>query len=90
MALGSLVRDASATMIDFPLENAIICILCERLGFSFEVNNIFCRLRYLFPQYFECAAPHQVGSTGQAKEKSIKMQRHLIIAFCVPSCLKDT
>ncbi len=27
-------------MIDVPLENAINIVLCERLGFSFEVNNI--------------------------------------------------
>ncbi len=25
-------------MIDVPLENAI-CVLCEQIGFSFEVNN---------------------------------------------------
>ncbi len=36
-----------------------------------------------FPQYFECAALHRVGSTGQAKNKSIKMQRHLVIACCL-------
>ncbi len=31
--------------------------------------NAFCSL---FPQYFECAAPHRVDSTGQAKKKALK------------------
>ncbi len=34
------MQDASATVIDVPLENAIISVLCEWLGFSFDVNNI--------------------------------------------------
>ncbi len=33
------------------LENAINCVLCERLGFSFEVNNTFSTLMFSFPQY---------------------------------------
>ncbi len=35
-------------MIDVPLENAMRSVLCERLGFSFEVNNIFSTLIFSF------------------------------------------
>ncbi len=39
-ACGSLVLDASAAVIDVPLETHKICIQSERLGFSLDVNNI--------------------------------------------------
>ncbi len=72
MALGSLVWDESATMIDVHLENAINMhsvwtAWFQFWGKQFSVILWMCRLK-----------------------KSIKMQRHLIIAFCVPSCLLDT
>ncbi len=41
-------------MIDVPLENAINMrsVLCERLGFSFEVNVIFSTLIFSFSAIF--------------------------------------
>ncbi len=33
-------QNTSATLIDVPLENAQICVLCEWLGSSFYINNI--------------------------------------------------
>ncbi len=65
---------------------------------AFCMNGLVSVLRYttssphwysLFLQYLDCAAPHRVGSTGQTKKKRIKMRWHLVIAFCVPSCLTD-
>ncbi len=41
-------------MIDVPLENAIHMhyVLCEELGFSFEVNNILSTLMFSFSAIF--------------------------------------
>ncbi len=58
----ALERDASATLIDVSIENVTICVLCERLGFSFEVNDV--RIDVVFPLYVERAAQHPVASTG--------------------------
>ncbi len=55
--------DASATMIDVPLENAI-------------------NMRSVWTAWFQFWGKRNIVN-AQAK-KTIKMQRHLVIAFCVP------
>ncbi len=84
------ISNASATLIDIPLENAINMCSVWTAWFQFWGKRHHLHIDVLFfPQYFECAAPHRVGSTGQ-DIKSIKMQQHLVITFCVPSCLTYT
>ncbi len=79
MALGSLVWDASATMIDVPLENAVNMCSVWTAWFQFWGKPHL----HIFPQYFECAAPHRVGSTGQAKKKATT-PRHCILCALPP------
>ncbi len=38
------------------VEIAIICILCEQLGFSFDVNNIFSALMFSFSAIFRMSS----------------------------------
>ncbi len=80
MALGSLVWDASATMIDVHLENAINMRSVWTAWFQFWGKQHL----HIDVLFFRDIV------NVQAKKKSIKMERHLIIAFCVPSCLLDT
>ncbi len=72
MALGSFVWDASATMIDVPLENEINMRSVWTAWFQFWGKQHLLNIDVLFLQYFECAAPHRVGSTGQKKKKALK------------------
>ncbi len=66
-------------MIDVPLENAI-------------------NMRSVWTAWFQLGKQHLHIDVlffrnivdVQAKKKSVKMQWHLVISFCVPSCLMDT
>ncbi len=58
-ALGSLVWDASATMIDVPLENAVNMRSVWTAWFQFWGKQHLLHIDVLFfLQYLECAAPH--------------------------------
>ncbi len=81
MVLCSLVWDASATMIDVPLENAINMRSVWTAWFQFWGKQHHLHIDVPF-------FGNIVNVT--AKKKSIKIQRHLVIAFCVPSFLTDT
>ncbi len=80
MALGSLVWDASAMMIDVPLENAINMRSVWTAWFQFWGKQHHLHIDVLFFRNIV---------NVQAKKKALKCN-NLVIAFCVPSCLTDT
>ncbi len=88
MALGSLVSDASATMIDVPLENAIHMRSVWMAWFQFWGKQ----------HHIDVLSFHNILNVQHRIEwvqldrlkKSIKMQQHLVIASRVPRCLMDT
>ncbi len=62
----------------------IICILCERLGSSFQVNNIFSSLMSSFSAIFWMSSAASSGF-NRIGYKNIKMQRHIHHhTSCVP------
>ncbi len=91
MALGSLVWDASATLIDVPLENAINMCSVWTAWFQFWGKQQHLHIDVLFLRNIVNVQRRiEWDQLDKLKKKSIKMQRHLIIALCVPSCLTDT
>ncbi len=70
MALGSLVWNASATMIDVPLENAINMRSVWTTRFQFWGKQHHLHIDVLFfRNILNVQHLHRVGSTGQAKKK---------------------
>ncbi len=87
MALSSLVWDASATMIDFPLENAINMRSVWTAWFQFWGKQ---NLLHIDVPFFRniLNVQHRIEWVHLDRlKKNIKMQWHLVIAFCVPSYL---
>ncbi len=89
MALASRVWDASAMMIDVPLENAINMHSVWTAWFQFwgkqhlHIDVLFFHNIWNVQHRIEWVQLDRL-------KKSIKMQRHHIIASQVPSCLADT
>ncbi len=90
MALGSLVWDASATMIDVPLENAINMHSVWTAWFQFWGKQHHLHIDVLV-FYNIVNVQHRIEWVQLERlKKGIKMQCHLVIAFCVPSSLTET
>ncbi len=80
MALGSLVWDASATMIDVPLENSINMCSVWMAWFQFWGKQHLLHIDVLFFHYI-LNVQHRIEWVQLDRlKKSIKMQRHLVIA----------
>ncbi len=57
----------------------ITCILCDRLGFSFDVNNNLC----IHVQFFCNVLMNNVAAASTGLDmKSIEMHRHLVHIKC--------
>ncbi len=82
MALCSLVWDSSATMIEVPLENAINMHSVWTAWFQFWGKQ---HLLYIDVIFFHniLNVQHRIEWVQRDRlKKSIKMQQHLVIAFC--------
>ncbi len=89
MALGSLVWDASAMMIYVPLENAINMRSVWMAWFQFWGKQHLHSDVLFFHNIVN--VQHCIEWVQLDRQKKIiKMQRNLVVAFCVPSCLTDT
>ncbi len=66
-----------------------ICILCEQLGFSFEVNNICSTLMFSFSTIFWMCITASSGFNGTGKKKALKCN-NTSSSYFVPSCLTGT
>ncbi len=62
-----------------------MCVLCEWLGFSFEVNNIFSTLMFSLPAIFWMCSTASSGFNWTGKKKNITMTpRHRILCAKLP------
>ncbi len=77
-------------MIDVPLENAINMRSVWTTRFQFWGKQHHLHIDVLFFRNILNVQHRIEGVQLDRQKKSIKKQQHIVIVFCVPSCLTDT